>query len=477
MTSRIGRIVWFTVWETIASTAAVLLLAIPLASVLSRSTSRFARFAIVFSSVPFTLPTVVVGAAFLATLPIGLRQGWFAILCAHIFFNLGMAVRSLTDALRQTDAGLWEAARTLGASPFTAWRTVTFAQTRATLTGVATMVASLCATSFGVVLLLGGPRFATVDVEIYRQAISLNRIDRAAALAVLQFVGIGLILWRLARQPPAINATRSQRQRASAPRRVTSLAAAALLGVVATPLVSLAVKAFTTADGSIGLANFTRLAAITSGSGLAAAPLDALVPSVLTALVAAALAFTVAGLLSVAATMSHSVTVRRITDLLTSLPLAISSVALGLGVLVGFSSEPFAWRRSSFLLPCVQAVICLPFVARTLIPALSRVPQAQREVAQTLGASPWQAWITVTARQVRRSAALAFALAFTVALGEFGATSFLARPQAPTLPVAIARLASRPGAILQGQSAALAMILGALTTGCVAVIEFSRRKP
>ncbi len=473
--ARIRRIAWFTIWQAALSTAAVVTLALPLSAVLSRSRFRGRRAAMLFAAAPFTLPTVVVGTAFLATLPGDLRQGWFAIICAHIFFNVGMATRVLTTATEGLDGSPWEAARTLGASPFVAWRTITFRQLQPYVLAVASIVGTLTLTSFGTVLLLGGPSYATVDVEIYRQALQALRLDRAAALAVLQFAVVGAVLvWTLRHESPPAS-TRSRNRRAAMPLVAQFAAATVLVGVVLTPLVALARRALRQADGSFGFDNFRALTKVTRGSGLVDTPITSLVVSLRTASAAAVIAIVVGTAVAVAATRSRSLTARRAMHALGTLPLATSAVALGLGVLLGFSSEPFAWRRSAFLLPCVQAVVCLPFVVRTILPALTDVPPALSDAAETLGASPWWAWWSIDFAVARRSIGVAIGLAFTVALGEFGASSFLARPQTPTMPIAIARLSGRPGQVVQGQAAALALVLGVLTMLCVGLAERTRR--
>lgn len=49
--------------------------------------------------------------------------------------------------------------------------------------------------------------------------------------------------------------------------------------------------------------------------------------------------------------------------------------------------------------------------------------------------------------------------AFTISLGEFGATVFLARPETPTMPVAIYRFLGQPGALNYGQAMAMSVLL------------------
>ncbi len=467
---RIRRIVWFTLWQSAVSTAVVIGLGVAIAACLAGRSFPGKRAALALAAVPFTLPTVVVGTAFLATLPSEWRQGRVAVISAHIFFNIGITTRTLTLAIERLDAGPWEAARTLGASPFVAWRTVTLPAIRGAVVGLAGLVATLCLTSFGVVLLLGGPRYATVDVEIYRQALQLSRIDRAAALASMQFVAIGGLLWWAGRRQPAVGATRT-RPRVVRPTLITLCALTVLLGMVFIPLTALVRRSLRQPDSSLGFVNFTNLTTVRRGTGLTDPPLRSLLVSLQSTAIATALAVVIALTLVIGATRAPRPTVRRWCERMASLPLAVSAVSLGLGVLIAFSGRPLPWRRSPLLLPALQAVVCLPFVVRTLLPAFAQIPVRLSDAAATLGASPWRAWATVDFAIAARALALATGLGATVALGEFGAASLLARPQAPTVPVAIARLAGRPGAVVQGQAAALAVVLAAAATALILVTE------
>jgi thiamine transport system permease protein len=61
--------------------------------------------------------------------------------------------------------------------------------------------------------------------------------------------------------------------------------------------------------------------------------------------------------------------------------------------------------------------------------------------------------------------------AFTVSLGEFGATSLVVRPEYPTIPIAIARFLSQPGGLNYGQAMAMATILMVVCGGGILLIE------
>jgi thiamine transport system permease protein len=106
-----------------------------------------------------------------------------------------------------------------------------------------------------------------------------------------------------------------------------------------------------------------------------------------------------------------------------------------------------------------HSLVALPFVVRTLQPVLQSIPGSLRQSAAVLGASPWRVWLEVDLPIMLRAVLVSAILSFTISLGEFGATSFLARPEYPTLPIAIYRFLSLPGALNYGQGLAMATVL------------------
>jgi thiamine transport system permease protein len=144
-----------------------------------------------------------------------------------------------------------------------------------------------------------------------------------------------------------------------------------------------------------------------------------------------------------------------------------SAVTLGLGFILTFSSL----LASPLLVPLAHTLIALPFVIRTLQPAISSIPDRLRQAASTLGASPFRVWQTVDWPILSRAVLSAATFAFTVSLGEFGAAVLLARPDYPTLPVAIARFLAQPGGLNYGQAMAMSTILMSLTLAGILLIE------
>jgi len=164
--------------------------------------------------------------------------------------------------------------------------------------------------------------------------------------------------------------------------------------------------------------------------------------------------------------------VSRIFDLGLMLPLGVSAVTLGFGMLIALDDPPLDLRTSRWLVPVAHALVGIPFVMRTLVPTLRSIDDRLREAAAVLGASPTRVFREIDLPIAGRAVAVGAAFAFAISLGEFGATSFLPRqPDRLTAPLALFRLLGTPGDLLRGQAMALAVLLMLLTAACVLVIE------
>ena len=78
-----------------------------------------------------------------------------------------------------------EAARVLGASRGRAFREVTLPLLKPSLISASLLIFLFTFTSFGVILILGGPQFSTIETEIYRQYVTFLRADIAAVLSLM----------------------------------------------------------------------------------------------------------------------------------------------------------------------------------------------------------------------------------------------------------------------------------------------------
>ena len=478
----IRGVAWFTLWQAVASTALTLIIGLPGAYVLARYRFRGRAFLRAAVTVPFVLPTVVVGTAFLALFgsgsPLGLdlRRTVWAILAAHIFFNYAIVVRTVGSFWERIDPSLEDAARALGADRWQAFRTVTLPLLRPAIASAASIVFLFTFTSFGVILILGDLRFATIEVEIWRQAVGLLDNSAAAALALVQLAVVALILivysryqesravqFRLA--PARLSA---QRPVSRGARAFVAVNVAVMALLVGAPLGVLIYRSVRPAGG-FGFDYYGDLVRTTPGDGLLVSAAEATANSLRFAITATVLALAI-GMLAAAVVAYRSGGVARSFDALLMLPLGTSAVTIGFGFLVALDS-PVDLRTSFWLIPLAHALIAVPFVVRTAVPLMRSVRSRLREAASVLGAAPWRVWREIDLPIVRRAALVGAAFAFAVSLGEFGATSFIVRPDAPTLPITIFRLLSQPGALTFGRAMAQSVVLMILTGAAILAIE------
>ena len=111
---------------------------------------------------------------------------------------------------------------------------------------------------------------------------------------------------------------------------------------------------------------------------------------------------------------------RSVIGVLAALPLAIPSYIAAFA----WVSSPVDVRgfTGAFL---VLTASCYPYVYLPVVAAMRGIDPATEEVARGLGKSPWQAFWSVTARQVRPAAAGGALLAALYTLSDFGAVSLL----------------------------------------------------
>ena len=487
-----------------ASTLLTLALGLPAAYAFARYRFRGDRLLRALAGVPFVMPAVVVAAAFAALLgPRGLAntalQGLLGldqppiqllgtlpmILIAHAFYNVSVVIRIVGGFWSAIDPRLESAAATLGASRWqTLWR-VTLPLALPAIGSAAALVFLFTFGSFGVVLLLGNARWATLEVEIYRQTAQLLRLDVAAALALIQMlatVALGLVNNRLQARTAAPLAMRPASDtraapRGPGPRALSGFAAAVSLLLCGLPLAAL-VAGSLPLDGGLDPANlfryFIALERNPRGAAFFVPPLEAIRNSVAAATATAGLALALGLPLAVAMTSvrgRRSAIAPAALDTLLLLPLGTSAVTLGLGYIVAFNRPPLQMVGSPWLIPLAHTLIALPFVVRTLTPALRALDPRLRQAAAVLGSPPWRARLEIDLPLLAQPLIAALAFAFATSLGEFGASLLISRPEFPTVPVVIARLLSQPGALNYGQALAMSSLLMAVTAAGMLLID------
>ncbi|MCY4483347.1 MAG: iron ABC transporter permease [Spirochaetaceae bacterium] len=490
------RALWFSTWQAVVSTLCTLAVGLPAAYVFARYRFPAKRLLRTLTLVPFVLPTLVVAAAWQALLgprgfvnqvlpalslpPLQFTGTAGAIIAAHVFFNTALVVRLVGDAWAQLHPRVNETAALLGAGPLRRWHRITLPLLTRPIVAAALLVFLFDFTSFGVVLLLGAGRFATLEVEIYLQTVTLFDLRAAAVLSLLQLLLTALVTSAYSSAASRYGATARlgraathERWPASGRERLlVALTVGALLAWLVVPLTALALRAlFSVEDGRLTLALFTRLASRPRGAALTVAPLLAIRNSLLFAALTAVLSLAVGLPAARAAIGVRRAWLRRLVDVAVMLPLGTSPVTIGFGFILALNLPGWDLRASPVLLPVAHTLVALPLVFRALVGGLQAVPVRLREAAAVLGASPAQRFIHVELPVLGRAVASAALFAAAISLGEFGASALIARPELPTITTAIFRSLSRPGAANYGQGMALATLLMLTTALSVALIE------
>jgi thiamine transport system permease protein len=497
LTSSTSRaVLWFTIWQAALSTALTLIVGLPGAFLIARYRFRGKSLLQALMGIPFIMPTLVVAAAFNALLgprgwvnlalvdlfdlsapPIQFINTLTAILVAHVFYNTTIVLRMVGDFWSHLDPNLGAAANVLGADRWKSLRHITLPLLMPAILTAALLVFIFDFTSFGVVLVLGGPKFATLEVEIYNQAISLFDMPMAAALSVLQLVCNLALTTAYTRLSSRLSRPLTMRPRSYTQRGLYSwrsrLTAGTiilvLLMLLIAPLAALSVRSLTRSGPQVGeqrapesgltLDYYRELGDNKRQSLFYVPPITAIGVSVAYAVGTVVLALALGLPASWAIARPKRSLFSRILDPLLMLPLGTSAVTLGLGFIVALREPPLDLRSSPILVPLAHTLVAFPFVIRSLTPALRSIQPRLRQAAAVLGATPRQVLRHIDLPLVGRAILVAATFAFTISLGEFGATALIARPEYPTVPLAIYRFLAQPGARNYGQAMALSTIL------------------
>jgi thiamine transport system permease protein len=499
------RVLTFTFWQAILSTILTLMLGLPGAYLFAHYDFRGKTLLQALMSIPFLMPTLVVAAAFnslvgpsgwlniamkqlfhLDSPPLQFNNTLAAILIAHVFYNTAIVLRMVGDYWSHLDPHLGQAAQMLGANRWQAIRRVILPVLSPAIAAAALLVFIFDFTSFGVILILGGPRFATIEVEIYYQTISLFNLPMAAVLCIIQLgctLGLMLIYSRLTKRlrfPLALKSHRITQHRLTTFRsKITAgLLISILLILMILPLAALAIRSVTRLEPNRGQQDVTssgltldyyrQLGTYHRESIFYTSPATAIGISLGYAVATTVLALALGFPAALALSRQADSPINQGMDALLMLPLGTSAVTLGLGFIVALDKPPLDLRTSWLLIPLAHTLVAFPFVVRNLTPALHSIQPRIRQAASILGASPAAVIRYMDVPLVGRAAFIAGAFAFTISMGEFGATSLIARPEYPTIPVAIYRLLSRPGELNYGQALALSTIL--MLVSCVAML-------
>ncbi|MFC4491558.1 ABC transporter permease [Chromobacterium aquaticum] len=459
---------WRMLWSILQGAATcllALLFGVPAAWALARFHFIGRSLALRLLMLPFVMPTLVAGVGVLALFGsqglsgLNLQDTPWLLLYGNLFFNLPLVVRAAVDGFSQVPASRLAAARSLGASRWRAFWRVEWPAALPWLLPNLCLIFLYCFSGFGLALLLGGQRYATVEVEIYTLvAYELNLAD-AGALALLSLLVAGGIAavyaWLEARLgvPARSEPLPPAPARAWSERAWVAAALAILLLFAGLPLLAVLWKALSALDGLADLWDEELRLALFNSARFTA----------LTVLLSGALG------------LCHALAAGRWLWLraMAFLPFVVSPVCVAFGLLLLYPQ----WSGQLLILLAAYVLLAYPFVAKAAGTALDAMPAQLAQAARSLGASPWRAFRRVIWPLLQPALRRGLAFAAATAVGEFAVTLFLSRPEWLTLTTLIYQKLGRPGQANADAAMLLSGLLMLLATLAFIVIESGAKRP
>ena len=492
----LGRI-WFTIWQAVVSTLLTLVIGLPAAFLFARYEFPGKTLLKAVSTLPFVMPTIVVAMGFTALFgaqgvvnsalmstfgldnpPVRISNSLTIIFMAHAFYNYAIIVRIVSALWSNLDPDLANSAKVLGAGPLRTFYHVTLPLLLPAIVSASLLAFAFSFTSFGVVLVLGGPQFATLEVAIYELTAKLFRLPLAGALAVVQlgFTYLFLLLYAKFQERSVVRMDLKPREATSRRARhwqdrVFVIGMVIVLLTMLSPMIALVVR-WITLDGGFNTAQMANLFSGGSGSYFHLSPLKIIWNSVRFALI------TVAISLAMGTIISYLITGlkrrwRNAADALVMLPLGVSAVTLGFGYIIALGRPPLDLRGSWVILVIAHSLVAYPFVIRSILPVLKGLNPNLKEAAAVLGATPSRVFLLVELPIIAPALLVGATFAFAVSMGEFGASLILVRNEFTTMPVAIFRFLGLPGAANLGMALGMSCLLMAVVAvGFIAIERF-----
>ncbi len=425
---------------------------------------------------PMVLPQIVVVLGFLAVWG---RQGWLwhvlsligfderasiyglsGILMAHAFYNVPLAARLFLSRLESVPGEYWRLAAQLGMARLRVFTLVEWPAIRTIFPGVALLIFMLCATSFTVVLVLGGgPSATTLEVAIY-QALRFDFIpERAMVLSLLQMLLMLVVHMILRRLDVKGEGTETFRRHVRHPFADERGALICDMGLIilaciylVLPLVAVIVDGAKSASWRI-LDGRAVLDAILTSLGVSAAA----------AILALIIVFLMLAYIHHPRGIVPDGTWMRICDAVASLVLVIPVVTLAAGGFLLLLSLGLAEAAAPFVVIVLNAIMVLPFVWRILSPVLQTVQERNGRLIAQLGLRWLDRMRLVDWPLMRGAIGLALALAMALSIGDLGSIALFGSESFHTLPWLIYQeLGSYRAGAAAGLSSLLLIMVGAL---------------
>jgi len=469
----------FTFKEAFISALITLIIGFPGAFIISHYKFKGKSLILSLTTVPFVLPSVLVALGFIVLFgkngylngfllsilhikrPISILYTFPAIVMVHAFYNFPIILRVVGSVWDGLPDKLLFAAESLGANRFqTFWR-VTFPMLLPAIVSSFTLVFMFCFLSFVIILVIGGARFATIEVSIYTYYNIFSDFHMGSALAILQAI-FSITFVYIYMKSGSLIYTRSYAKTVLPKKNLFNFPKDFLLSslyfffvviLILLPIAVIFLNAF--------YVPFTHQFTVNNFLDLFSSKFNYItgisqIRVVLNSFIFAFLTMTFAT--SLALGISYGIrNFKRGKNIFLSfvmLPIAVSPVTIALSFLVSF--QRFGWILNTFVAIAVaHTLIALPFAVKIISPAVDSMPPSYVFAAESLGMSRVRAFFSVDLSILKKILLASLVFSFAISIGEFGATLMLYRNAYITMPVALYRF-------LSGRHFGVASAMGAL---------------
>lgn len=472
------RVMLFTLTQAVLSTGLTFVLGFPGAYLAAKFTFPGKSLLKAITTVPFVLPSIIVSLGFvllfgnngafnkalmavfnLSAPPLRILYSLKAIVLAHAFYNFPLVVRLVSAVWSSIDPRIEDAARSLGAREYSVFWHVTLPMLFPGILASLALTFIFSFMSFAVVLVLGGVKYATIEVNIYTLMTVLLDYKMGSALAIVQSLFSLSFMFFYARvlefgartEKVAVETNGKKPPLFLHARDLFTWRGALLISylvlicvVILGPLLSVVAFSVIHQEGGhavLSLKSYHKIFTIPYTPLLGTTPLQSIQNSlffgIMTVLFSLPLGVSIAFLLT-----RTRFPCKSLFDTLVMLPLGISSVSLGLGYVRSFHKPPLMIAGTWYAIVCAHTVIAYPFVMRSVMPILKKMTASLIDAAMSLGATRFQTFLRIELPIIKPGIIVGATFAFAISIGELGATYLLYRPSLTTMPISIYRFLS-----------------------------------
>ena len=429
---------------------------LPFAWYIVRGKSRILSALDTLADMPFIVPTTALGyslslfwnspegiAALFNTESL-ISPGWLLVILLHFVFSYPVVVRVLVGALMDYRMEYEEAARTLGAAPFTADRTVTLPIIKSSIIAAFTLAFARSISETGATMMVAGTfENGAIFIKNMKDAGNWGAVVfasvvliaiSAAIFAIIRVLGVKL-RFPLRRVWPQAERKLSSKKLTIFRNVLTIFIFFALIIIpsifVASPAINAIFtdtleKAFT---GEGVWAEFWASIGLSYAVGALATIINAVAGLPMAILIARK-------------TLGR--TTATIFDILTDIPIIIPSTALGASLSI-FWKESFTFLPEIWPLIFAHLAITYPYYVKSMAAAIQRINKEYEEAARTLGARPFTVFKTIVFPLTKYSMFAGAIMVFTRSVSETGATVAVVE-KLTTAPVLLVKWIPKNGA-------------------------------